>query len=166
MRNDLEQLPSIHRARIRPEWIDRNRHLNAGYYMVVFDDAVSGWLTYCGLTREHQQMVGGTTFSVETHATYEREVLEGDEVVILGQLLDYSDKKIHTFFRMIHAEAGYLAATNELMTLYIDRASRRPGPMHATIQERLAAIKQTQVHLPRPAQAGRVISVHAGRPPS
>lgn len=159
-----DQLPIIHRARIQPEWIDRNQHLNAGYYMVVFDDAVSGWLAYCGLTPEHQRTFGGTTFSVESHATYEREVLEGDEVVITGQLLDYGDKKIHTFFRMIHAEAGYLAATNELMTLYIDLASRRPGAMQAGILDRLAAIKQVQAHLPRPPQAGRVISVHARRP--
>ena len=166
MRNDLEALPIIHRARIRPEWIDRNQHLNAGYYMVVFDDAVSGWLAYCGLTPEHQRRFGGTTFSVESHATYEREVLEGDEVVITGQLLDYSDKKIHSFFRMIHAEAGYLAATNELMTLYIDLASRRPGAMRSGIMDRLATIKQAQAYVPPPPQAGRVISVHARRPSS
>jgi acyl-CoA thioester hydrolase len=164
LKNSQEQLPIIHRARIRPEWIDRNRHFNAGYYMVVFDDAVSGWMAYCGLTPEHHQTFGGTTFSAESHATYEREVLEGDEVVITGQLLDYSDKKIHSFFRMMHAAAGYLAATNELMTLYIDVASRRPGPMHVDVMNRLAAIKQAQADTPRPAQAGRVISVHAQRP--
>jgi acyl-CoA thioester hydrolase len=158
-------LPIIHRARIRPEWIDRNQHFNAGYYMVVFDDAVSGWLSYCGLTAAHQRAFGGTTFSVESHATYEREVLEGDEVMIAGQLLDFSDKKIHSFFRMLHADEGYLAATNELMTLHIDRSSRRPGPMHANILHRLGEIKLAQASLPRPVQAGRVISVQSQRPP-
>jgi acyl-CoA thioester hydrolase len=157
-------LPIIHRSRIRPEWIDRNQHLNAGYYLVVFDNAVAGWLAYCGLTQAYQQAHGATTFSVESHLTYEREVLETDEVVITGQLLDFTAKKIHSFFRMLHADRGYLAATNELMTLHIDRSSRRSAPMHASVLARLEAIHREQSRLPRPPQAGRVISVHAGRP--
>jgi acyl-CoA thioester hydrolase len=165
MTDERHGLPIIHRARVRPEWIDYNQHLNAGYYMVVFDDAVAGWLDYCSLTPEHRETHGSTTFSVESHATYEREVLEGDEVVITGQLLDFSDKKIHTFFRMYHADQGYLAATNELMTLHIDLTTRRPGPMQATVLACLETIRQAQAPLPRPPQAGRVISVHAGQPP-
>ena len=31
------QLPTIWRGAVLPEWIDRNGHMNAGFYMVVFD---------------------------------------------------------------------------------------------------------------------------------
>ena len=34
---------------IKPEWIDFNGHFNAGYYMVVFDDAVGPWMDFVGL---------------------------------------------------------------------------------------------------------------------
>ncbi len=159
-------LPIIHRTRIRSEWIDHNGHFNAGFYLVVFDDAVEGWQAHYGLTRDYMQAHGATSFSVESHLTYEQELLEDDEVIITGQLLDFTEKKIHTFLRMIHAEKDYLAATNELMSLHISRASRRPAPMALEVQQRLEMVRQESAHLPHPAQAGRVISVNAKRPPS
>jgi acyl-CoA thioester hydrolase len=159
-------LPITYRGRIQPEWIDHNGHMNVGYYMVVFDFAVEDWLAYCGLSVEHLRDHGATTFVAESHATYEQELLEGDPIMISGQLLEFADKKIHTFFRMFHAEHRYLAATHEIMTLHIDGAIRRPGPMPPEILDRLAAVQHLQAGIPRPVQAGRSLSVHAKRPPS
>ena len=138
------QPPIIHRATIRPEWLDRNGHFNAGYYLVVFDDAITYWHDYCGLTTAHRETHQITTFSVESHILYLRELREGDEVEITGQLLDFSDSKIHSFLRMFHSREGYLASTNEVMTLHIDLGTRRPGPTHADIQARLSEVRAAQ----------------------
>ncbi len=123
------------------------------------------WLGYCGLSVEHLQAHNATTFVVESHATYEQELLEGDPIFISAQLLGFADKKIHSFFRMYHAEQRYLSATHEIITLHIHGETRRPSPMHPEVLERLRTVQQLQIDQPQPAQAGRTLSVHAKRPP-
>ncbi|MFT7597296.1 MAG: acyl-CoA thioester hydrolase [Acidimicrobiales bacterium] len=148
---------------IKPEWIDFNGHFNAGYYMVVFDDAVTEWMNFVGLTKPHRAEHDVTTFSVEGHITYDRELPEGAPVEIRTQLLGWDAKKIHCIHFMHHRDEGWLAATNELMSLHISNATRRSAPMAPEVQQRLAAIQAAHATLPLPAQAGRVISVSARR---
>jgi acyl-CoA thioester hydrolase len=157
-------LPVIYSARVRPEWIDGNGHLNVGYYMVVFDEVSDAFLITCGLTEEHRQKHQVTTFAVESHATFEREVREGDRLDFTTQLLAFTEKKIHYLHRMWHAEQGYLAATNELLSLHIGMRRRRAAPMAAPVLRRLEEISEAQAGLPRPPQVGRVIGVRARRP--
>lgn len=148
---------------IKPEWIDFNGHFNAGYYMVVFDDAVGPWMDFVGMGHDHRAEHDVTTFSVEGHITYEREVREGEPIVVHTQLLGWDAKKIHCINLMYHATEGWLAATNELMSLHISNVTRRSAPMHADVQARLAAIQAVHAQLPVPPQVGRVISIGAGR---
>ena len=148
---------------VKPEWIDFNGHFNAGYYMVVFDDAVTDWMDFCGLTKTHRATHDVTTFSVEGHITYERELPEGAPIEIRTQLLGWDAKKIHSINFMHHGEEGWLAATNELMSLHISNQTRRSAAMATEVQERLAKIESAHAKLPMPAQAGRVMSVNAGR---
>ena len=155
-----------HKTTIKPEWIDFNGHFNAGYYMVVFDDAVTDWMDFVGLTKPHRAEHDVTTFSVEGHITYERELPEGAPVEIRTQLLGWGPKKIHCINFMHHGTEGWLAATNELMSLHISNATRRAAPMAQSVQDRLAKIEATHGNLPVPAQAGRVMSVNATKPVS
>jgi acyl-CoA thioester hydrolase len=71
---------------------------------------------------------------------------------------------------MYHAEAGYLAATNELMSLHVSRPTRRGAPMAPEILARLARILEIHRGLPRPPQVGRVMGLQAppttGAPPA
>ncbi len=62
---------------------------------------------------------------------------------------------------MYHAAEGYLAATNELMTLHVSQQTRRASPMALAIQERLARIQAVHAELPRPPQVGRRIGLDA-----
>jgi acyl-CoA thioester hydrolase len=64
---------------------------------------------------------------------------------------------------MYHAAAGYLAATNELMSLHVSRATRRASAMAPEILTRLAEVQRAHDALPRPPQAGRAIGL-ANRP--
>lgn len=162
----LPPLPVIHRATVIADWIDYNGHFNAGYYAVVFDDAVGPWLAHCGLTPEHRADRGITSFTAESHVLYLREVREGDGLEITGQLIAYGDKKIHSFLRMYERGASTPAATYELMSIHIDLAARRPAPLHDEVTARLGEVAAAQGSRGLPPQAGRVISVAGGRPPA
>jgi acyl-CoA thioester hydrolase len=60
---------------------------------------------------------------------------------------------------MYHRKQGYLAATSELLSLYVDMRQRRVAPMPAAILRRLAALQRAHGRLPRPEQAGRSIGI-------
>jgi len=146
---------------VRDAWIDRNGHLNMGYYVVVFDFATDAWLDYIGLDTEHRRSQKIATFSLESHVTYAREVGKGDELRFTTRLLGFDAKRIHYFHEMYHAQEGYLAATNELMSLHVSQETRRSAPMAATLLERLAEIGRAHDTLPMPPQVGRLMGLKA-----
>ena len=108
-----------------PEWIDANGHLNMGYYVVAFDLATDAWLDHIGLTPAERDRSGATTFTLESHVNYLREVKEADPLRFTTRLIAYDAKRIHYFHEMHHATGGFLAATNELMSLHVNLETRR-----------------------------------------
>lgn len=150
-----------YRARVRPEWIDSNHHMNMGYYVVVFDLATDEWFAWVGLDAAHRAAQRVTTFCLEAHVTYHREVREGDPLRFTTRLLGFDARRLHYFHEMHHAEAGFLAATNELMSLHVSLETRRAAPMAPEILERLARIQKAHDALPRPPQVGRAMGLSA-----
>ncbi len=148
---------------VRSAWVDRNGHMNMGYYVVVFDFATDAWLDFIGLDTEHRRRRKIATFSLESHVIYAREVRGGDELRFATRLLDFDAKRIHYFHEMYQAREGYLAATNELMSLHVSQETRRSAPMAAAILERLAEIERAHDTLPLPPQVGRVMGLTAVR---
>ena len=149
----------LRRARVRSEWLDYNGHLNVAYYVVAFDHACDDFLDHIGLTEAFRARSGGTTFAAEMHITYQREVVDGDPLRFTGHLLGFDEKRIHFILHMYHAEKGYLSATSEWMSLYVDLASRRVASMPGEIISRLSAILATHRELPRPPEAGRTMGL-------
>ena len=149
------------RAVVRPEWIDENGHLNMGYYVVVFDQATDAWLDHIGLGPGERVRLGVATFTLESHVCYLREVLEGAPLRFTTRLLGYDAKRIHYIHEMHHADEGYLAATNELMSLHVSRASRRATAISDEVLERLANVLRRHERLPTPSQVGRRIGLDA-----
>jgi acyl-CoA thioester hydrolase len=135
--------------------------MNMGYYLVVFDLATDAWFGYVGLDETHRAAHQVTTFCLEAHVTYHREVKEGDPLRFTTRLLDHDAKRIHYFHEMHHATEHYLAATNELMSLHVSERTRRGAPMAPVIRERLARIQAVHATLPRPPQVGRRIGLGA-----
>jgi acyl-CoA thioester hydrolase len=144
---------------VRPEWIDHNQHMNMGYYLVVFDFATDEFLGWVGLDAAHRAAREVTTFCVEAHVTYHREVRAADPLRFTTVLLGHDEKRIHYLHAMYHAADGYLAATNELMSLHVSRATRRASVMAGEVLARLAAVQRAHDALPRPPQAGRAIGL-------
>lgn len=147
-----------HRAVVLPEWIDYNGHMNVAYYLLAFDRATDDFLNYLGLDGAHREASGGSTFAGDIHLTYQREVKEGAALRITTRLLGFDEKRIRFFNSMFHAEEGFLAATMESLSLYVDLHHRRVAIMPPQIQERLAAVLAAHSALPLPPEAGRVIA--------
>ncbi len=153
----------LHREAVRPEWIDYNGHMNVAYYLLAFDHAFDAFLDYIGMDEAYRKRTGGTTFTVEAHVTYQREVAEGNPLRFTTQLLGYDAKRIHFFVRMYHADEGYLAATVEWLALHVDLEARRVAPMPDEITSRLAEIHATHKDMPRPPEAGRAVTLSGNR---
>ena len=147
---------------VRPEWIDHNGHMNMGYYLVVFDLATDEFMRWVGLDADHRRARAVTTFCLEAHVTYQREVREGDPLRFTTHLLAHDAKRMHYIHAMYHAHEGYLAATNELMSLHVALDTRRGAAMAPEVLARLAEIQAVHDALPRPPQIGRVIGLNAG----
>jgi len=151
----------LYRDVVRPEWIDGNGHMNVGYYLVVFDFATDEFMRWVGLDADHRRRAGVTTFCLEAHVTYQREVRAGDPLRFTTQLLAHDAKRLHYVHAMYHAREGYLAASNELMSLHVSAQTRRAAPMAAEVLARLARIQVVHDALPRPSYVGRRMGLDA-----
>lgn len=144
-------------ATVLPEWIDHNGHMNAGYYLVAFDDATGPWTAFLGIDPTYRRSRRRSTFSIDCHLTWLRELPEGAPIVIEAELLGFDDKKYHTFMRMLHAEEGYVAATHELLSIHIDLDTRRSTLFPREIHERFEEVLRTQGRIAGSEDVGRVI---------
>lgn len=147
------------RGKVLPEWIDVNNHMNVAYYVLAFDTAVDALWERFGITEDHVNVSQSSTFAVESHVTWQRELRLDEPYVITSQLLAYDSKRIHQFMRMYHAEKHYLAATAEWMNLHVDLSIRRVAPWPAAIRERIAMFAAEQTVSDWPAEAGQKMSV-------
>ena len=149
---------------VRPEWIDGNGHMNVGYYNVAFDQALDQVCELVDLSWKYVERTQFSTFVLETHVTYQREVTRGDPLRFSFQLLDVDEKRFHYFMGMHHAVEGFLSATSEQICLHVDLRTRRAAPMQPHTQAAFAAMLQAHRRLPRPAEAGSVIGIRRKQP--
>ena len=66
-----------------------------------------------------------TTFAVESHTTYDKELKVGDEVDLNLIFIDRDKKRIVYKLEMRHKQEQYLASTTEVCSLYVDLGERR-----------------------------------------
>src|SRR6476646_1754647 len=146
---------------ILPEWTDQNGHMNVAYYVLAFDRATDTLFNEIGVGWSYLDRTGRSTFSLAMNIDYVREVFAGDSVRIVSRLIGCDHKRIHYFHEMYHATKDYLAATNELLTMHVNMATRRSEPFPTDIQARLAEMKSAHAAFPRPSQIGRKLGIRA-----
>jgi acyl-CoA thioester hydrolase len=142
----------IAQGTVLPEWIDANNHMNVAWYVLAFDLGIDGLWDQFGITADYMRQTDGSTFAVECHISYQRELLLGDPYVITGQILAFDEKRIHQFQRLYHAEKNFVAATAEWMNLHVDLKSRRVSPWPASILENIGRFAQAQTELSLPPE--------------
>ena len=111
--------------KIIKEWTDYNGHLNVAYYVYVFDIAADIMLNNFKMGGKSAKQDKKSTFVVEMHTNYNQEVKLGEEVETQLTYIDHDKKRIQYKLSMFHKEKKYLAATNEVLSLYIDLSQRR-----------------------------------------
>jgi acyl-CoA thioester hydrolase len=144
---------------VLPEYIDPNGHMNVGYYSVLFDKALDLPWEVLGLGYAGIKAGGRSSFALETHVTYQRELHEGDPLDFTFQVLDFDPKRIHYFMTMLHARERWLAATSESISICIDMATRRSITWPDDQVARLRVVHSAHRQRPRPAEAGRTIGI-------
>ena len=107
------------------EWTDYNGHMNMSYYILIFDNAAEVMLTKFKMGGDSAQNDKKSTFAVETHTTYDQEVKLGEEVEVHLTYLGHDIIRIHYRVSMYHKEKKYLAATTEVLSIYIDLNQRK-----------------------------------------
>jgi len=107
------------------EWTDYNGHLNVAFYVRIFDIAADLMLDNFNMGGLSAKKDKKTTFVAEMHTIYKQEVRLDEEVETLVTYIDHDKKRIHYRLSMFHKEKKYLAATNEVLSLYVDLGNRK-----------------------------------------
>lgn len=135
---------AVYEGKVAPEWIDLNGHMNVAYYVLAFDMGTDALWGRFGITEEFIAESNGSTFAVDCHVTYQRELLEGDEFIVTTQILAYDHKRIHQFQRMFHARESFLVATAEWLNLFVDLNVRRVSQWPESILANIESIAKAQ----------------------
>lgn len=149
----------LNRGSVQPDWIDYNGHMNLAYYVVAFDQAFDDFLDYVGIDAGYRDNTGCTTFALEAHTVYLRELKLAEPYVVRTQLLDLDAKRVHVFHAMHHAEHDFLVATTEVVSMHIDLSGPRGAPFAAAQAGILSEVLAAHSILDRPAQAGRSVGI-------
>lgn len=153
----------VKRATVRPEWIDYNGHMNVAYYVLAFDQAVDDFFDWLGLDAAYRARTGFTTFALEAHIVYLREVKRDDPLRFEIQMLDLDDRFFHYVSLMIHDREGWVAATSEWVSAGAQLATRRLARFEPEVRARFQATLDAHRGLPRPEQVGRVMGLRKKR---
>ncbi|MBT3769845.1 MAG: thioesterase family protein, partial [Acidiferrobacteraceae bacterium] len=77
------------------EWIDYNGHMNVAYYVMAFDHGVDQFMQQMGITPQYLEREKSSTFTLEMHINYLRELRLGDPIRLTCQLLNVDSKRVH-----------------------------------------------------------------------
>ncbi len=145
---------------IEPNWIDYNGHLNMAYYTVLFDRAADQVYPHFGFGPDYAATRQLTTYTAEFHIRYMRELHLGDRVRSSYYLVEYDEKRFHSFQELFH-EDGWMAATGEGLTLHVDMTGPKVAPMPDDILPNLARMAAEHAALPQPDGIGRQVSIRS-----
>ena len=77
----------LHREFVNEEWIDYNGHMNLAYYVLAFDHATDAFFDHLGLGIDYLKSNNCSTFTLEAHITYDRELIANDPMRFETQIL-------------------------------------------------------------------------------
>ena len=112
-------------GRVKTEWVDYNNHMNLAFYILLFDTAWETMLEKFNIGRVSAINQKRSTFAVESHTVYNQEVKVGEEVDLNLVFLDHDKKRLVYKLEMLHKQDRYLAATTEVLSLYVDLSIRK-----------------------------------------
>jgi acyl-CoA thioester hydrolase len=147
---------------VQSDWLDYNGHMNVAYYLVAFEQGIEDLKCTYGLDAEYRATQQRSTVALESHVTYQREAMEGQQLRIESQILATDGKRLHI------AQAMYrdttLLATQEILSISFDLAARKTCPFDPRLLSRINALIEARSATARPAWVGRTITLTASKP--
>ena len=110
---------------IIPDWTDYNGHMNLAFYIHLFDQGWDVLLDKFQMGGDSAKIEKRSTFAVESHTKYIKEVRQGDEVDINLLFLDHDLKRMIYQLEIFSKTGNYRAATTEVCSLYVNLETRR-----------------------------------------
>lgn len=117
-------MPSRYSLVVPEDFTDGNGHMNIARYMQIHSDGGWAYFADLGLSEESARAGGPTTFDVEHHIVYRREVHAGDEVSVHVRIVDRTDRGLHSLQFLVNHTRGDVANTHESVSLCVDLATR------------------------------------------
>jgi acyl-CoA thioester hydrolase len=144
---------------ILPEHIDANGHMNVGYYALLFDRALDLPWARLGIYSRQILARGYSTFALQSHLHYKRELRLGDALDFDILLLDYDAKRVHYVLRMLHRQERWVAAICEQLSICMNMHTRRSTAWPDAALADIAALYAAHQDRPRPAEVGQALGI-------
>ena len=134
-------MPEPFQATVRPDWVDYNRHLDEGYYAVIFAGATEHLLTTSlGFGHDYRTSQRATFYTVETHLRFLREVADGATVRVESQVVGVRPDRLHLWHVMWPTDGSWQLATQEALILHVDLPTGRVRPMPERVRTAAEAL--------------------------
>ncbi len=153
------QTPFRARFTVLPAWLDPNGHMNVAFYLSAFDKGSDPFFEYCGIGWDYTKSGAGSVFSTGCNLDFKYELLEGDELEVTTQLLDFNDKLLHLWCEVYRRGESTPAATEEALFMHVSLQTRRSAPFPDSAKARLAEVLTAHADLPRPDSLGRKLQI-------
>ncbi len=144
---------------VKPDWLDENGHMNVANYSRAFDLGGEVFFRDCGIGWDYTREGYGTIFMTNCHLDFRRELLQDDPILVTTRLIDWSPKLVHTYQALYHQDAGYFAASAEMLFIHVAFVDRKSVEMSKQTLARLAEIASVHNTLPRPDNLGTQIEI-------
>ena len=140
-------------------WMDYNGHMNIAYYTVALDKTMDDFFAGLGIGETYARKENRSTFMLQNHTRYLREIREGQQFSSYLQLLGLDSKRFHAFVSLIHADGTTQLAISEVIGMHVDLETRKPIEFPDQPYDVMSALFAEHQALPVPKFAGRGIGI-------
>lgn len=138
----------LHRASVRPDWVDYNAHMSEAYYVLIFGDATDAFYDFVGLDQAVRETERVSVYTVEAHIRYLSEAHEGWGLRIGTRVVSHDEKRLRLRHEMVRDADGRILAMTELLLLHVDKATMRAAPFGPSVLARIAEVALAHATLP------------------
>ena len=157
---DESKVLTLKRATVDADWVDYNGHMTEHRYLQVFGETTDALLGHIGVDAAYLAS-GRSYYTVETHIMHIAEVRGGEPLHVTTQILGADEKRLHVFHSIYRSRDEALLATAEQMLLHVNSKESKACPAEPAVLANVKRLAAAQAGLPKPASAGRHVSMPA-----
>ena len=131
---NISPMLETYRGIVYPWECDMFNHMNVQFYVSKFDIASWQLLGQIGITNEYFSQENRGMVTMEQHIKYQRELVDGDLLIIRSTLEDIRDKSIQFRHKMYNSIKNELAAEAVLTSIHLNTMTRKSCNFPAEIK--------------------------------